>query len=220
VAFVASLAWVAYFHTVLLGHHPAPPGALGRNLALDVLLFATFGAHHSLCARERVKRVMARWIPAPLERTTYVWIASVLLALVCVAWQPIPGGELYRLPGGTAWIGRGVQLLGVLLTARTARLLDVLELAGIRQARGDTRPPRLEIVGPYRWVRHPLYLAWVLIVFGVPAMTADHLAFAALSTGYLLAGLQWEERSLAATLGEPYRAYLRHVRWRVLPYVY
>jgi protein-S-isoprenylcysteine O-methyltransferase Ste14 len=118
------------------------------------------------------------------------------------------------------WLALGVQGLGLALTIRTAALLDVLELAGIRQASGQTRPAQTKIVGPYRWIRHPLYLGWLLFVFGTPVMTADRLAFALMSAVYLMVGIPFEERSLVGSLGEPYREYMRSVKWRVVPFVY
>jgi protein-S-isoprenylcysteine O-methyltransferase Ste14 len=220
VAFTSSLAYFAYFFVAILGRRPAPPSALVPHLTVDLLLFAAFGAHHSLFARERAKRILRRWVPAAFERSVFVWVASALFALVCLAWRPVPGGEVYHLSGVAAWIGWSAQLLGVWVTLRTAARLDVLELAGIRQARDETRPPHLEIAGPYLWVRHPLYLGWMLIVSATPVMNADRLAFALISAAYLAIGIPWEERSLAAALGEPYRAYMARVRWRVIPYVY
>lgn len=218
--FVASLAWFVYFYAVVLGRLPEGAGPLLPPLAVNLLLFAAFGVHHSLFAREGVKHLLARWVPPALERSLFVWAASGLFALICLAWQPMPGGELYRLGGWTGWLGRAAQLLGLALTVRTAALLDVLELAGIRMAQGETRPSPMKVVGPYRWVRHPLYLGWLLFVFGVPLMTADRLTFAVTSAVYLAIGIPFEERSLVASLGEPYRDYLRAVRWRVVPFLY
>lgn len=219
-AFVASLAWFVYFYSTVLGHRPAPREALARHLIIDLLLFTIFAGHHSFFARDRVKQVLTRWIPPALERSTYVWIASALFLWVCIAWQPVPGGELYAWHGWLAWPSVGTQLIGVTLTLRAAGVLDGLELAGIRQARGEVRPQQLRIVGPYRWVRHPLYLGWMLFVLGAPTMTVDRLAFAAISSLYLLLAIPWEERSLRASLGAPYLAYMRQVRWRVVPFVY
>jgi protein-S-isoprenylcysteine O-methyltransferase Ste14 len=220
VMFIASLAWFAYFYYAILGRRAAPRAALIPNLTFDLLLFAAFAGHHSVFAREGVKERVTRRIPVSLERSVYVWVASLLFVIVCTAWRPIPGGELYGLMSWGAWLARGVQALGLLLTARAAGVLDTLELAGIRQARGDERPAHLRIVGPYRWVRHPLYLGWMLFVFGAPQMTADRLAFAAISSAYLMIAIPWEERSLVASLGDSYREYKQKVKWRVLPYVY
>jgi protein-S-isoprenylcysteine O-methyltransferase Ste14 len=219
-AFVGSLAWFAFFYYAVLGHRAASREMFVPHLTLDVLLFGLFGAHHSVFAREGVKQRLARWIPSSLERSLYVWIASLLLVVVCIAWRPVPGGELYRITGWAGWMIRGVQLAGLLLTLRAATALDVLELAGIRQALGRPLESRVEIVGPYRWVRHPLYAGWMLFVFGSPDMTVDRLTFAAVSSGYILLAIPWEERSLVASLGDGYRQYMQAVRWRLLPYVY
>lgn len=218
--FVASLAWFAYFYYAILGYRAAPREMFIPHLTFDLWLFAAFAGHHSVFARERVKRLVIRWIPSSLERSVYVWIASSLFVIVCTAWRPIPGGKLYELMSWAAWLTRGMQVFGVLITARAAGILDALELAGIRQARGEARASDLRLVGPYRWVRHPLYLGWMLFVFGVPTMTADRLAFAAISSAYLLIAIPWEERSLDASLGKTYRAYKQKVKWKLVPYVY
>jgi methanethiol S-methyltransferase len=218
--FVASLAWFVYFYHSILGHRAAPRDRLVSHLAIDLLLFGVFAGHHSLFARDGVKRWLTRRIVAPLERSVYVWTASTLFLVVCLAWRPVPGGELFELMSWRAWLIRGVQAFGLLLIARSAGILDALELAGIRQVQGTVRTSEFRIVGPYRWVRHPLYLGWMLFVFSAPAMSVDRLAFAVISTVYLLVAIPWEERSLVASLGDAYRAYKRQVRWRVVPFVY
>lgn len=220
VMFVVSLAWFAYFSYTILGYRTAPQKTFVPHLTFDLLLFVVFASHHSIFAREGVKRFVTRWIPASLERSVYVWVASTLFVVVCVAWRPVPGGDLYELMSWSAWLTRGIQAIGVLIIAWTAGVLDALELAGIRQARGEARSSDLRIVGPYRWVRHPLYLGWILFMFGVPSMSADRLAFAAISSAYLLIAMPWEERSLAASLGNTYREYKQRVKWRLVPYLY
>src|SRR5262249_41028582 len=74
--------------------------------------------------------------------------------------------------------------------------------------------------GAYGLVRHPLYLGWILMVFGTPHLTGDRLLFAAVTSAYLLVAIPWEERSLEVAFGDAYRQYKQRVRWRVLPYVY
>src|SRR6185436_6021955 len=115
-------------------------------------------------------------------------------------------------------IGHAVlQLCGLWVIARSVSGVDALELAGIRPASGRDA---LQITGPYRWVRHPLYLGWILVVFGAAHMTGNRFAFAAISTGYLLIAIPWEERSLGDAFGPAYADYQRTVRWRVVPFVY
>jgi protein-S-isoprenylcysteine O-methyltransferase Ste14 len=146
----------------------------------------------------------------------YVWIASLLLILVCFAWRAI-GGDLYRSTGFPAVAHAAIQLAGVWIIARAVAGIDPLELAGIR-------PPAvsggLQTSGAYRWVRHPLYFGWVLAVFGAAHMTGDRLAFAALTTTYLAVAVPWEERSLMRIFGEDYARYMRDVKWRMLPFIY
>jgi protein-S-isoprenylcysteine O-methyltransferase Ste14 len=78
----------------------------------------------------------------------------------------------------------------------------------------------LTISGPYRWLRHPIYLGWVMFVFGAPEMTAGRLLFATISTVYLIVAIPYEERSLAAEFGSAYSEYQRQVRWRLVPGVW
>jgi len=92
-----------------------------------------------------------------------------------------------------------------------------LELAGIRR---HAAAESLQIVGPYRWVRHPLYSGWLLLTFGPAHMTGDRLLFAGISTLYLLIAMPFEERSLRKSFGAAYGEYARRVRYRIVPYVY
>jgi protein-S-isoprenylcysteine O-methyltransferase Ste14 len=175
-----------------------------------------FAAHHSLFARDRVKLWLARTVPLSLLRSVYVWVASVLLILVCLLWRPI-GGELYRATGLSAIAPIAIQLAGTWFVARAVARIDPLELAGIHAA---SAVDALQISGPYRWVRHPIYFGWALIVFGTPHMTGDRLAFAAITTLYLAIAVPWEERSLTRSFGEQYVRYTRDVRWRMIPFIY
>lgn len=214
-AFVASLGLFVYCYFVVFGRTSAS-GRVLEPVLLNAFLFSAFAMHHSVLARASVKRRLLTVIPARLERSVYVWVSSVLFALVCLAWQPVDGLVYARvgwwsLPHWLAVVAGGI------LTWRAAAVLDPLELAGIRQAAGDDRTPAFRVVGPYRWMRHPIYLGWMLIVFGAPEMTGTRLTFAVVSSAYLVIAIPFEERSLTAALGETYRAYQRRVRWRVLP---
>lgn len=211
--FVASLTLCAWWYLVPLGRVTALD--VWPALADDVVVFGIFALHHSLFARDAVKRGLAR-IPPQRLRSIYVWTASLLLALVCVLWRGI-GGQLYDAAGAAAGAGVVVQLTGVALIARAVGRIDPLELAGIRAAQ---RPDALQMDGPYRLVRHPLYLGWMLAVFGTPHMTGDRLAFALLTSLYLVAAVPLEERSLRRSFGEAYTRYARDVRWRIIPLVY
>jgi protein-S-isoprenylcysteine O-methyltransferase Ste14 len=168
-------------------------------------------------ARARVKQALARVVPERLLRSVYVWIASVLLMVACLAWQPV-GGELYAVTGPRAIAHAAVQIAGLVFIARTVARIDALELAGIRT--GSFATAGLQTDGPFRVVRHPIYLGWILAAFGAAHMTGDRLTFAAITSLYLVIAVPWEERSLRKSFGDAYARYQREVRWRVLPYVY
>jgi protein-S-isoprenylcysteine O-methyltransferase Ste14 len=216
--FVVSLATTLF--ALLFRMEPASAGTgAARAAAVDVLLFTVFALHHSVFARPSVKRRVIRVIPPHLERSLYVWVASLLLLGVLLWWEPLPG-RAYRHEGWAAvphWL---VVAAGVWLTARAAGIIDPLQLAGIRHVLGDTPPDRFQVVGPYHLVRHPIYLGWILIVFGIPDMTWTRFVFAAVSSAYLVAAIPFEERSLIETFGPAYVEYQRTVRWRVVPGVW
>ncbi len=158
-------------------------------------------------------------IPRHLERSFYVWVASLLLLGVLFWWEALPG-RAYQHQGWLAvphWL---VVAAGVWLTARATGVIDPLQLAGIRQVTGGGRDDRFQVVGPYHLVRHPIYLGWILIVFGIPDMTWTRFTFAAVSSAYLAAAIPFEERTLVETFGQTYREYQRNVRWRLVPGVW
>jgi protein-S-isoprenylcysteine O-methyltransferase Ste14 len=212
--FAGSLALCAWTFGVVMGRAAAPAG--WDAIAADAVLITIFALHHSVFARERVKERLGRIVPAPLLRSVYVWIASLLLMLVCILWRPI-GRVLYAAPGVLAVALAAVQLTGLWVTARGVARIDPLELAGIRPA---AQTQGLQVAGPYHWVRHPLYLGWLLMVFGAAHMTGDRLAFAALTTFYLVVAIPWEERSLRRSFGDDYTRYMRAVKWRMIPFIY
>lgn len=216
--FVASLAYTIYFYIVMLGRTDVAADTDPQSaIAINAALFSVFALHHSILARAGAKRWITSWVPPQLERSLYVWIASLLLIAVCVFWQPVPG-MLYAVGDPWRWGFYALQVAGYALTARTAAILDGLELAGIRQVQRRQRPPSdFRADGPFGIVRHPIYLGWILLVFGAPTMTINRLVFAVVSSLYLILAIPWEERSLVAASGDRYRAYQQKVRWRLVP---
>jgi protein-S-isoprenylcysteine O-methyltransferase Ste14 len=130
----------------------------------------------------------------------------------------------YHLTGAWGLVLRGLQVAGIALAIRSSARLDVLDLAGIREVQASPRHPRqpmpLQLSGPYALVRHPIYLGWIAMVFAAPDMTYNRLAFASISTLYLVVATPLEERSLEQAFGDSYREYQRKVRWRIVPGVY
>jgi methanethiol S-methyltransferase len=215
--FVLSLALTSWWYFVELGRPRSRGGPTA--LLVDALLVTLFALHHSLFARDAVKRRLTM-IPDEMRRSFYVWIASALLIVVVIAWRPI-GGDLYDIDGLQAFGHAVVQAIGIGLIAKAVAGLDPLELAGIRQLQhANRRPEPLQIGGAYRLVRHPLYLGWMLALFGAAHMTGDRLAFAALTSAYLVVAVPWEERALRTSFGADYDRYAARVRWRIVPFIY
>lgn len=223
VMFALSLAVFVHAYLVRFGSATDGHAALAPVVA-NVLLFSLFALHHSIFARTGAKARVRRAVGPVLERSVYTWTASVLFLLVCWWWQPVPA-TLYQLSGFAAGAGYAVQATGIIMTAIGSARLDVLDLAGIRpvldaESPGATAHPSLETRGVYGVVRHPVYLAWALFVFGAPHMTMTRFVFAVTSTAYLMIAIPFEERGLVQSFGDDYRAYRLHVRWRMIPGIY
>jgi protein-S-isoprenylcysteine O-methyltransferase Ste14 len=210
--FVLSLAYCLWWYLVPLGRDL--PWAGFAAVAWNAGLVAVFASHHSVFAREPVKRAIGRLVGGGV-RSVYVWVASGLLIAVCILWKPV-GGACYDARGVLRAAAAGVQLLGIALIAWSVARIDPLELAGIH----PSATSGLQITGPYRLVRHPLYLGWMLAAFATPHLTGDRLTFALLTSLYLVMAVPWEERSLNAAFGNAYARYADQVRWRVIPFIY
>jgi hypothetical protein len=129
--FAGALVTGAWWFAVRLAA-PGPAGvAVGPAVAWNVLLFTVFATHHSLLARSGAKAWISRVAPGPLERSLYVWAASLLFLAVCFGWRRVPG-VLYDVAAPARWGFVLVQAAGVVLTLAGARVLDGLDLAGIR----------------------------------------------------------------------------------------
>ena len=217
--FVASLSYFLFTYAVTFGE--IVTGTVSAwAIAGDVALFSVFALHHSLFARERVRALVARAVSPRRERSVYVWIASLMLIAVCALWQPIPGAA-WQVDGPIRWLFPVAQLTGVWLTVRSAAVIDIWELSGVRQAAGGPAGrPEFKTDGPYGWVRHPIYLGWLLLVFPVATMTMTRLLFAVISSAYIVAAIPFEERSLRRASGGSYDDYIKAVPWKLIPRVY
>jgi protein-S-isoprenylcysteine O-methyltransferase Ste14 len=190
-------------------------GSLAASLAIDFGLLALFAAQHSGMARPGFKRRLTRFIPRPAERSTYVLLSNAALILLFWQWRPL-GGVVWEVKGDAARAAVSAVFAAGWLTVLVATaLINHFDLFGLRQVwlafRGVPYTPlRFTTPGPYRAVRHPMYVGWLAAFWAAPTMTATHLLFAVGTTAYILAAIRWEERDLAASLPE-YADYRRRV---------
>ena len=193
-----------------------PRGPLAQSVVIDAALLALFAVQHSVMARRWFKERWTRIVPPALERSTFVLFASVALGLLCWQWRPL-GGQVWsvELPAARTaiWIAFAFGWLQVL--AMTF-LIDHFDLFGLRQVwlyfrgREYTRV-KFATPAPYRIVRHPLYLGFLIAFWSTPNMTFAHLLFAAMTTAYIVLAIQFEERDLLHEHGADYEEYRRRV---------
>jgi len=227
-AYIAAMAGLVYF-ILFLGDWPfmphringLQPGNIGLALLVNSGLMALFGLQHSIMARPRFKAVFTRIIPAAAERSTYVMLTGVLMVLISVYWQPLPG-VLWQAKSPTlqALLMVG-SAIGWSIAVIATFLINHFELFGLQQVYLNlTRKPEPAITftehSLYRLVRHPLQFGILIGIWCTPLMTSTHLFLAATMTIYIFIGLYFEEKDLVASLGDRYSDYQARVR-QLLP---
>jgi protein-S-isoprenylcysteine O-methyltransferase Ste14 len=184
-------------------------------LAWDTALSFAFFLQHSLMVRTGARARLARVVPAYTLGAVYSVASGLVLTAVGLLWQPT--GPLLAAVGGPArWLGPGVAVVALCGFAWAVVSLRHFDPFGARAVaahlRGAApRPQDFSVRGPYRWVRHPLYLFTLVLIWSSPQLTADRLLFDVLWTAWILAGTVLEERDLVAELGPAYVAYQRQV---------
>ena len=193
-----------------------PMVPIGEALIIDVLLLSVFAVQHSVMARAPFKRWWTQYVPAPIERSMYVLLASLALILVFWQWRPI-GAIVWEATNPTlAMALMGLSFLGWGIVLLSTFLINHFELFGLHQVLlnligKDASEPRFRTPFLYKLVRHPLYLGFIIAFWATPVMTAGHLLFAAVTTAYILVAIVLEERDLIALFGEEYKRYRERV---------
>lgn len=200
-----------------------PAGPLVESIVINLVLMTIFALQHSVMARPKFKKWWTTVVPKSVERSTYVLLASLALALVFWQWRPIPGvvweAKDPTIAGSLLYLG----LLGWVLVFLSTFMINHFELFGLHQVAnnlaGKPMPPmKFKTPMLYNVVRHPIYLGFIIFVWATPVMTAGHLLFAAVVTAYIFVGIALEEHDLIAVFGDEYRGYRQRVAM-IVPFI-
>lgn len=200
-----------------------PASPLVESIVINIVLLTIFALQHSVMARPQFKKWWTTIVPKSVERSTYVLLASLALALVFWQWRPIPGvvweAKDPTIAASLLYLG----LFGWVLVFISTFMINHFELFGLHQVAnnltGNSMPPmKFKTPMLYNVVRHPIYLGFIIFVWATPTMTAGHLLFAAVVTAYIFVGIALEEHDLIAVFGDEYRRYRRRVAM-IVPFI-
>jgi protein-S-isoprenylcysteine O-methyltransferase Ste14 len=191
-----------------------PESPLGYAFLINAGLLSLFALQHSIMARPAFKLWWTKFVPEPIERSTYVLLASLCLILLFWYWQPM-GGVIWQVESETSQIVlQSLCLFGFGIVLVSTFLINHFDLFGLRQVwlyfigkKYEPLPFRTPFF--YKYVRHPLYLGFMIGFWSAPTMTAAHLFFAVMTTGYMLTAIQFEENDLIKHFGVKYQEYKR-----------
>lgn len=190
--------------------------ATGTALIINLALMALFGVQHTVMARPKFKELWTKFVPKSIERSTYVLLGSAALILLYWQWRPMTG-VVWEIEATWArtllW---ALFLGGILIVLLSTFIIDHFDLFGLRQVWLNFRQkayahPGFKVTFFYKFVRHPLYLGWIMSFWCTPSMTVGHLLFAAGLTAYIFIAIPYEERDLVRFLGDDYTRYKQKV---------
>jgi protein-S-isoprenylcysteine O-methyltransferase Ste14 len=214
---IAFLYAIGFLFRLLVPKHinSGEPGPWQTALLINTGLLALFVVQHTVMARPAFKRWWTRIIPPAMERSTFVLAASLILLLLFWQWRPLPQA-VWDVSGPAAWGLHALAAFGWAMVLLSSFVISHFDLFGLRQGwlyfLGKVyRPVGFQLRGPYRMVRHPLMLGFLIAFWATPHMTAGHLFFAVMTTVYIFMGTWFEERDLVAEHGEAYLDYRRRV---------
>lgn len=181
-------------------------------ILIDIALIALFGIQHSVMARGGFKQKWTKFIPLPIERSTYVLFTVIVLAILFYFWQPatIPVWDVRDTSLDNAFFI--ISLVGWGMVLVTTFLINHFDLFGLRQVYFYSQNKEIENLsfrtpGFYKMVRHPMYLSFLIAFWFAPLMTVGHLVFSIGMSVYILIGVYYEEKDLVKAFGDKYLNY-------------
>ncbi|WP_315835994.1 methanethiol S-methyltransferase [Bradyrhizobium prioriisuperbiae] len=185
-------------------------------LIVNLLLMSLFAIQHSVMARKPFKLWWTQFVPKSVERSTYVLFSSFALALLFWQWRPLPAVVWQIANPQLAMAITALAFVGWLIVLTSTYLINHFELFGLHQVinnlTGREMPaPLFRTPLYYKFVRHPIYLGFIIAFWAAPTMTVGHLLFAAVTTAYIFVGILLEERDLVDLFGDEYLRYKQRV---------
>jgi len=197
--------------------------ALGRV----ILVFFAFAFIHSLCVtafiKSQVRRLLGEIFVRVFYRFIYTCFSAVTVIIAIYFINTLPDIYLFRGDVWFRWLMHAIQIAGLVFGALSFNAINPYEFIGIsqvwrytvrRETKGDAEgitQTRLEKTGIYGIVRHPLYLAGIIIFTFEPNITRNRLTMSILADGYFIFGAFIEEKRLIKTFGDEYIEYMKQV---------
>lgn len=184
---------------------------ISEAIAVDLALMSLFAIQHSVLVRKSFKHRLTRFIPRSVERSIYVLCASLTLLLLFWQWRPLPTVIWDVQEPEMAMVIATLSFIGWVIAFTSTFQINHFELFGLHQvannpAGREMPAPTLQTPLFSRFVRHPIYLGFIIAFWAAPTMSAGHLLFAVVTTAYVFVGIALEERDPG-----------RHVRRRISP---
>jgi protein-S-isoprenylcysteine O-methyltransferase Ste14 len=222
IAYAGFMGWMVYMigflgnFAVPKSIDSGPTGTVGAAIFLNFLIIFIFGVQHTIMARPAFKKWWVQFVPEPLERSTFVIVADIIMWVMIWQWRPIEGVIWHVQNTMLAHVLTVISVLGWLVVVLSSFMINHFELLGLQQVwhylRG-TEPKKItfKLGGFYKYVRHPLMLGFLVFFWVTPNMTASHFCFAAMFTIYVLIGTRYEERDLMKYHPDEYGKYKEEV---------
>jgi protein-S-isoprenylcysteine O-methyltransferase Ste14 len=184
-------------------------------LVWDTALCLAFFLQHSGMLRKSFRAWLSQAIPASYHGALYTVASGAALLLLVACWQP-SHIDILLLKGPVRWLAGALSLASLSGIAWAFGVLTDFDLFGTRAVLSRLQPEQppsttLTIRGPYRWIRHPVYLFVIVVFWASPVLSLDRIVLNVLFTIWIAIGATLEEHDLVEAFGDAYRTYQREI---------